>query len=281
MEFIRYDNARSFSADVMEFLLQNEVENNVTIGNIIRGLETGNSEGWFMAAVKDLGKVVLTAMMTPPFNFLISGVATAENFKAMDLIMKELMEKDVKVPGIVAEKPLAAAFSEKYCSDFHLPQKVGMKMRLYRLDTVLVVPQVTGKLRAAKKEDLFFLPHWQLAFADDCQLMRGNIMDVAERIKRQIEEGILFIWEDGGPVAQAAAGRKTLNGVIINAVYTPPYFRKKGYATSCVAEVSRLMLNRGYKFCALFTDLDNPISNSIYMKIGYKPVCDFDEIVFG
>jgi len=41
------------------------------------------------------------------------------------------------------------------------------------------------------------------------------------------------------------------------------------------------LLDEGRRFCALFTDLANPTSNRIYHKIGYRPVCDFDEYVFG
>jgi len=37
------------------------------------------------------------------------------------------------------------------------------------------------------------------------------------------------------------------------------------------------MLDAGYHFCTLFTDLANPTSNHIYQAIGYQPVCDTDE----
>lgn len=57
-------------------------------------------------------------------------------------------------------------------------------------------------------------------------------------------------------------------------VYTPPYFLGNGYATSCVAQISQMALDNGYTRCVLYTDLLNPTSNSIYKKIGYKPVCD-------
>jgi predicted GNAT family acetyltransferase len=66
----------------------------------------------------------------------------------------------------------------------------------------------------------------------------------------------------------------------VSGVYTPPYFRGKGYASSCVAALSRLILERGFTKCVLYTDLANPTSNSIYQKIGYKPVCDSLEIKF-
>lgn len=57
-------------------------------------------------------------------------------------------------------------------------------------------------------------------------------------------------------------------------VYTPPYFRGNGYATSCVAQISQMALDKGFTRCVLYTDLLNPISNSIYLKIGYRAVCD-------
>jgi uncharacterized protein len=71
-----------------------------------------------------------------------------------------------------------------------------------------------------------------------------------------------------------------MNCAVVNEVYTPPYFRGKGYASSCVVGLSDHMLESGYKSCSLFTDLNNPVSNSIYMKIGYKPICDYVNISF-
>jgi len=64
----------------------------------------------------------------------------------------------------------------------------------------------------------------------------------------------------------------------ISYVYTPPALRRQGYASSCVANVSQLVLDQGFTSCALYTDLANPISNSIYQQIGYRPVCDSVEL---
>ena len=70
------------------------------------------------------------------------------------------------------------------------------------------------------------------------------------------------------------------HGVTLGPVYTPPPARGKGYATNCTAAVSQLLLDAGWAYCALFTDLDNPTSNSIYQKIGYRPVCDYADYHF-
>ena len=72
----------------------------------------------------------------------------------------------------------------------------------------------------------------------------------------------------------------TPRGVRINAVYTPPQSRRRGYASACVAALSQLLLGAGRQFCFLFTDLANPTSNRIYQQIGYRAVCDVDEYAF-
>ena len=46
-----------------------------------------------------------------------------------------------------------------------------------------------------------------------------------------------------------------------------------------MAALSQLLLDRGYGFCFLYTDLANPTSR-IYQQIGYEPVCDVVEYQF-
>ena len=77
-----------------------------------------------------------------------------------------------------------------------------------------------------------------------------------------------------------ARSRPTHHGIAVNAVYTPPEQRGRGYATAAVATLSQQLLYEGYDFCCLFTDLSNPTSNRIYQRIGYRPVCDFNEYIF-
>ncbi len=97
----------------------------------------------------------------------------------------------------------------------------------------------------------------------------------------KIQDRHFFLWDDGEPVALAGKTRPTPNGCCIGPVYTPLEFRRKGYATALTAALSQLLLDEGKQFTALFTDLANPTSNSIYQKIGYRPVCDLDEYRFG
>ena len=86
-----------------------------------------------------------------------------------------------------------------------------------------------------------------------------------------------MFWEDGGAaVSMAGFGGRTPNGVRIGPVYTPPELRGRGYASALTAALTQRLLDGGLRFCFLFTDLANPTSNSIYQRIGYEPVSDFD-----
>jgi predicted GNAT family acetyltransferase len=72
----------------------------------------------------------------------------------------------------------------------------------------------------------------------------------------------------------------TPTGIRISLVYTPGEKRGRGYASACVAALSDEQLRAGRSRCFLFTDLANPTSNRIYQRIGYRPVCDFQEYRF-
>lgn len=91
----------------------------------------------------------------------------------------------------------------------------------------------------------------------------------------RISTGKLYVLEVGGrPVSMAGYTRELKTAVGVAFVYTPPYLRGNGYATSIVAQLSQMALDKGFTRCVLYTDLKNPTSNSIYQKIGYKPVRD-------
>jgi hypothetical protein len=91
-----------------------------------------------------------------------------------------------------------------------------------------------------------------------------------------IASGSAFLCEDATAGCMACLSRETPNGRAIGPVYTPPAARRRGYATSLVAELSRHVLTSGKRFACLFTDDANPTSNHIYESIGFCFVCRYD-----
>jgi predicted GNAT family acetyltransferase len=63
-------------------------------------------------------------------------------------------------------------------------------------------------------------------------------------------------------------------------VYTPPPLRKRGYAAAVTAAVTQAALDDGADGVLLFTDQANPTSNTLYQRLGFRPLADWSVHVF-
>lgn len=278
MKFTRYENLETFAADTLEILLENEVQNNLII-SFIRNENGYDSSNWLLASVKDdIGDVVLTTACTPPFNIVMYETANKPNDEAVRLLSDELKAIDFVLPGVLAEQGLAHRFAEKYvgAGNFNL----HMTENIMRLDKLNEIQKAPGEYRPLREDDLFYVPYWEQSFAEECEVEAFNIPTNVERVKPRLGKATHYIWEHGYPVSQAFNSRNTPNGGGIGGVYTPPHYRGKGYASSVVWELSRILLERGNKFCFLFADAQNPVSCGIYRKLGYYDLCVFAYIKF-
>lgn len=281
MHITEYESIGSFLSKTIEFLEEDEAVNNLMLGICMRLKENvlAYGEKPYLAAVEDEDKLILAAVMTPPRPMTLYG-RDWENTGAVEYLVKYLWDKGICLPGVVAEKGLAEKFSNSYKEYSGTAAEIGMNMRVYRLQKVNDVHMPEGYFRPARIEDREIIAEWICGFNEDSGIGSLSLEDGLRAADDKINAGELYIFEDGNPVSMAGTARKTRNGIVIAYVYTPKKYRGKGYATASVASLSKLMLDRGNKFCALFTDLKNPTSNSIYMKIGYEPLCDFDSYYF-
>lgn len=288
MNIKRYFDAKEFYNAVFDVLVKHEVQNSLPLGIVALGNKGGEERGWknvknwYMATVLgDNGEIALVAVMTPPMNITLYEADNVPNEQALNCLCENILKEEVTVAGVTAKDDLADRFAQIYCARTSISFKTHMNLRLYTLEKVEEnVPQ-RGTLRRAEQKDLYFLPYWYSDFYIECELGKESFENIVATVNSAIESKMLFILEEEGmPLSMAAATRETVNGRRVAMVYTPPHFRKKGYASCCTAKVSQIILDSGYKYAALFADLKNPVSNSIYQKIGYRPVCDYKEIQF-
>jgi predicted GNAT family acetyltransferase len=154
-------------------------------------------------------------------------------------------------------------------------------MRIYKLEKVIPPPVIPGTARPAMKSEESVMHDFYGGFNRSVH----NEEPDPETVKKQVDRYLkaspklrgLWFWEvNGQPVSMVGYAGPTPNGIRIGAVYTPPEHRNRGYASALTAALSEYLLEQGYKFCFLFTDLLNPTSNHIYQQIGYTAVCDVD-----
>lgn len=287
MQFKLYTDVHEFYKDTYDVLMRHEAQNLIPLGNIIIGHEGKDKTAWrdptnwVMATVSDAEGIQLTAVMTPPHNITLYATDNIVNPEAVTCLIIGL--KGHEIPGVTTEIALAEYFAKEYTLRMGTTFETTMSQRIYELTALNPDIQKVGSVRLLDKKDIHFFPYWAEAFyaAGSYGKTEMSIPQEAEHYLYRIAAKKIYILEDNGiPVSMAGFTREMQTVIGVAYVYTPPYERRKGYATSIVAQISQLALDKGFTKCVLYTDLANSTSNSIYKKIGYKPICDSLQLKF-
>jgi len=232
----------------------------------------------YLTTVEDAHGLVVAAVMTPPHNIVVYG-NRLDVGEAFELVARNLFADQASFPGVLGPSSAAQAFARSWATVSGNEYHESVRQRVYELRRVVYSPATSGSLRLGTEDDVDPIAKWILGFQGDT-FTEGDLAEAREQAQSRIEDRSIYLWDDEGPVSMAAKARPTTNGITVSLVYTPPELRRRGYATACVASLSQLLLDSGWKFCTLFTDLANPTSNHIYQQVGYASVCEFNEYVF-
>lgn len=263
------------------YLEQDESENNRPLGYAYKLAEDPHAyapEPPLLLSILEHGKAVGVAIMTRPYRIIVSRIGTNVEAAVVPLV-RYLREIDVQISEIIGPAAEAQAFSDCWVEGMlGVSARMSMRMRIFEARSVANLSVSPGKLRLARPEEHPRMARWITDYSET--VGKPISFDIAKSwTEVLIQNQQLHIWDIEGPVSIAAVDRPTRNGIAIHSVYTPPEHRNKGYATSSVLLLTQKMLTGRYSFCCLYTDLSNPTSNSIYVKIGYVPVGD--ALMFG
>ncbi|MBQ1040076.1 GNAT family N-acetyltransferase [Micromonospora sp. C81] len=219
--------------------------------------------------VVDGGETVGAMVWTPPRGPLLAAMPVgAARTLAEHLVRAAPL---VEVHGPV---PAAGGFAERYAECAHLVAVPGTAQRIFALDAVRLPTGVPGHARPATTADRDLLVSWAVAFAAETSPGRRPV-DLSGQVDARLRHGLLWLWEWAGrPVSTAWLSRPVAEVVRVSGVFTPPGERGRGFASGCVAHVSRHALDAGATTCTLYTDLANPTSNRIYQALGYRRVAE-------
>jgi predicted GNAT family acetyltransferase len=277
VQLTRYESAGDFLARAGDFLSAREAEHNLILGisSRLQREPLLYGEPAYLATVEDEGRVVGVTMRTPPHNLILSEI---DDEAAIPLVLEDARAVFDTLPGVVGPKAPVAEFAELWQEATGTEAQLEIAQRCFRADRVDAPANVTGRMRDYETRDRELAVEWMDAFIDEA-LHGPEPESSAEFVDRRSEDpdGGLVLWEDDGEgVSMAGYGGRTPNGIRVGPVYTPPELRGRGYASALTAALTQRLLNEGRRFCFLFTDLANPTSNSIYRRIGYRPVIDVD-----
>jgi uncharacterized protein len=282
MEVLRPDDAQAFLRLAGPLLERDEARNQLPLG--IAGTMTAHPDAYDVVhfwVVRDGDEPVAAAVRTEPFNLVLGDPSSDA---ALDLLLEAVLADDPEIPGIVGNVPFVDPAAERLARANGRTAERILSQGVYGLTAVRDVARSPGRARTAVGQDRALILAWLRGFAADAL---PDPEEDFERMERNLDsrfgtEGAGFwFWEqDGEPVSLSGFSGPTPTGIRIGPVYTPPEHRKRGYATTLVADLSAWLLEQGHRACFLYTDLANPTSNRIYVEIGYERVCDAMEFTF-
>ncbi|WP_141432530.1 GNAT family N-acetyltransferase [Bacillus sp. 03113] len=279
LSFIQYDHLQPFKNDVIPILEKDEIKNSLLLG-LLQNIDEESPLPVVMAVSRFDHQIKLVFLQTDPMKKILFAQMDPLSDSEIEMVAVKMSKVLCELPGFIGEKSLVMKLAEQLSHIKQVHYKIEMRQRIYKLKHVKKPADSQGYLRKINKEELSIIRDWLYQFCEEVNLPI-TINEAKLLAKVTFEKGRLYAWEkDGRIVSMANATRPTKTNITINYVFTPMAERKNGYATNCVSSLSQLMLLQGYQTVSLFTDLDYPTSNKIYMEIGYDPVIDTNVVVF-
>ncbi len=272
---IEHPNPRTFYNVVIHHLLKAEAECCAHIGLVGRMARDGYaplSEDeleqpnlWTIQSGPDIDLVAIQTLKD-------SMIVTRGSIPAMECLANALHARRWTGNFLVGVTPSVDALIRQYATLSGRSCKIAVRLRVFQIEHATWPTPVTGAMRLCMPDDRETLAQYLADF--DEEIGEASLDPSIKLADRLIADRKIFFWTDPHPVAIAGWAGPTPNGIRINSVYTPRKHRSKGYASNLVAHLTHHLLTQGRKYCFLFTDQANPTSNSIYQKLGYRPISD-------
>lgn len=220
------------------------------------------------------GREPVGVVLQSPLDF--PAAITPMPVHAVDTVVKAVVDAGVSLPGVSGEAGTAARFAGQLTELTGTGAEPFNGQRIYELRGAPATGDASGHLRSADAADCQLILGWMHGFGEET----GERHMGEEVLARRVAAGQFSLWQDHD-ACSVAAHTAPVGGVTrIQAVYTPPELRCRGYAGACVSALSARFHDAGNR-CILYTDLANPVSNKLYRRIGYRAAVECLRYRFG
>ena len=254
------------------YLMQHEATHCLQIGLFIPfATDPPSSARWWVAL--DNGVVVGVASRGGPFNLVLSIMGRDEAIPAFVATLDDVYPE---LPGVIGPVPWSLQFADGWGMLRGISTNLDMREAIYECTEVVFPERMAGSARFANEVDTPWMIPWIDQFFKDAN-MAVEGADSGDFIRRRYQTGGFVLWMDEGGEVVSLSGfaNPTPNGIRIGPVYTPAEHRGHGYGVAVSAAVTQHLLDSGRSSVFLFADLDYPVSNHVYKKIGYRAVAEF------
>jgi GNAT superfamily N-acetyltransferase len=257
--FDTHDDGAGFQSAIADWLIADPAAYALVCG-------VARLPGAWRGVVRASGSPRLAVACTPPWPAVLASPLPIDGAVVTCIAGQLARRSDITgVNGPVA-------WAEAVTKAVNRPLADRMDMRLHRLEGAPLIPHpVEGAARPFRDDEVPLVKAWLTAFDVECGEPPNSLDDKA--VQALLPDCLAWTLADA-PVAMARQVRPLLGGHAISSVYTPPAFRRRGFAGAVVQAFCVRLLANGDTYISLYTDLAMPTANRLYARIGFRPVLD-------
>jgi uncharacterized protein len=270
LKLIFHTSAAEFLDTSGAFLLRNEIANCVMLGSALRIRDKvgKHGTGTYFASMQSNGETCAVAFFSPTRPLQLTSMSPA----MLELLIYDMRQRNLTPSEISSDAQTAREFAVRWSEINKLEYIEDHTFRVYQLQKLIPPKAVVGRLRVASPADVKLVAEWAEAF--DTEVEFGDAPGIRDLVLLALQEQRMYVWDVGGPVCMLMRNAPTPNAERVSVVYTPPEQRGKGYGAAANAALAQIILDSGKRYACLFSEVRNPISNKMYVNIGYEVVCD-------
>jgi predicted GNAT family acetyltransferase len=194
--------------------------------------------------------------------------------EAMSAIIDHLVAGRWAISSVYAPGHVSWTFAQGWAERTNQRVEMDRAERIYQLARSSYPLPTDGRLEIASNADRSILQQWTEAFIKEAQFETGE-RTAAQLLQTLMDSRSLFVWKTTTAVSMAASVAPTPHGSAINFVYTPPEYRRRGYAKAVVAALAAHLLASNRKYCFIFADTDDHLKHKLYQQVGARTLCEF------
>ncbi|MDE6047476.1 MAG: GNAT family N-acetyltransferase, partial [Anaeroplasmataceae bacterium] len=255
-----------------EFLKENEIYLNANVKTFI---ETSffflNAQGYQQLDRKNYalqfknGAEHLFILRLDPYNMVLFGSKTLCEFAA-----RIVADLNLVVEGVLGKEECASEFLKYYQERLKGEIELQHSMQIMVLNKLAYSPKST--VFQCTTKDIEELALCYCSFKKEALHEKMDISTAIEILKGR-EHTFYAIKEQGKIVSIAARARDFDSSCSISNVFTIPEYRGRGYSKQVVSKLCEDIIREG-KTPNLYVDSTNPISNHLYLNLGFTYLTD-------
>lgn len=252
-----------------EYLSEDEIRNNYILGKLSKIHRFDVSETLVIEIDDPIHRTKLVILKMPDNQLILTGTGTNLDPSIKEAI-RVLLNKEIEIESVRGVLPFVCKFNDIWCATMKCSAELLFNQGIYAISKLNNRNLKYGTLREMKAEDKELAKEWIQNFYKSANHISLTPVKIENTVMELLKNRSLYVWEDHIPVAMVGIVRRLANTAVLSYVYTPNQYQNQGYATTCVYALTQKVLDIGYEKCCLHADLDNPISNAVYKKIGFE-----------